>query len=137
MYPQLRGNTAQQQPYRAPYGATSSSTSQPSPYHHTTVVVQPSPTYGGGGGYGGYHGGGGGGSSLAGVGLGLAGGALLGGKTPREFSLIVSFNFSSVKVLSVMHGEVDLVTEVGDMVWDLQDIMVVVVTGKFQKRQVQ
>jgi hypothetical protein len=85
MYPQLYGSQPQQQQYSSPYGATSSPHSQPS-YNHTTVVVQPSPTYGGGGGggYGGYGGGGGyrggGGSSMAGVGLGLAGGALLGGK---------------------------------------------------------
>lgn len=66
MYPQLQGAQAQQPGY-----------------NHTTVVVQPSPVYGGGGGGGGYGGGynrGGGGSSMAGVGLGLAGGALLGGK---------------------------------------------------------
>lgn len=94
MYPQLHGNAAQQQqPYRAPYGATSSPNGQQSTYPHTTVVVQPSPTYvGGGGGYGGY--GGGGGSSLAGVGLGLAGGALLGGKLSRKHLPITSMNFS-------------------------------------------
>jgi hypothetical protein len=82
MYPQLQGNQPQQQ-YRSPYGGTN--TQQPT--SNTTVVVQPSPTYGGGGGgYGGYGGyGGGGGSSLAGVGLGLAGGALLGGKIFRNF----------------------------------------------------
>jgi hypothetical protein len=82
MYPPLPGNQGQQ--YRAPYGATSSPNSQQPAYNHTTVVVQPSPTYGGGGGgyggYGGYGGGSGIGSSLGGVGLGLAGGALLGGK---------------------------------------------------------
>lgn len=91
MYPQLHGNAVQQQPYRAPYGATSSPNSQ-QPNYHTTVVVQPSPTYGGGGGYGGYRGGGG--SSLAGVGMGLAGGALLGGKISRKYLLSTSLNFS-------------------------------------------
>jgi len=87
MYPQLQGNQPQQQ-YRSPYGGTSSSNPQQPGYNHTTVVVQPSPVYGGGvgGGYGGYGGyGGGGGSSLAGVGLGLAGGALLGGKIFKNF----------------------------------------------------
>jgi len=83
MYPQLRGNQPQQQ-YRSPYGGTGSPNNQQPGYNHTTVVVQPAPTYGGGGGYGGY-GGGGGGSSLAGVGLGLAGGALLGGKIFKIF----------------------------------------------------
>jgi hypothetical protein len=83
MYPQLQGNQPQPQ-YRSPYGGTSSTNPQQPSYGHTTVVVQPSPTYGGGGGgYGGY--GGGGGSSLAGVGLGLAGGALLGGKIFKNF----------------------------------------------------
>ena len=97
MYPQLHGNAAQQQPYHAPYGATSSPNSQQLTYPHTTVVVQPSPTYGGGGGgYGGYRGGGGGGSSLAGVGLGLAGGALLGGKIPTKYLSITSLNFSHI-----------------------------------------
>jgi len=78
VYPQLPGSQSQQ-PYRQPYSGASNQ--QPG-YNHTTVVVQPSPTYaggygGGGGGYGGYRSGG---SSLAGVGLGLAGGALLGSK---------------------------------------------------------
>lgn len=86
IYPQIPGNQpAPQQAYRPPYSGTVSPHGQQPNYHHTTVVVQPSPSYGGGGGgYGGYRGGGGGGgSSLAGVGLGLAGGALLGGMICR------------------------------------------------------
>lgn len=83
MYPQLHGNTSQA-PYRPAYGGNySGATHHPS--HHTTVVVQPSPSYGGGG-YGGYNHGSSG-NTLAGVGLGLAGGALLGGKLNIDVKL--------------------------------------------------
>ena len=123
MYPQLQGSPA------------------PQPgYNHTTVVVQPSPTYGGGGGGGGYGGGGygggynrgGGGSSLAGVGMGLAGGALLGGKIQSSAQSFFCMPSNFVQVLSVMPGEVDSVAmaAVGAMAWVLVDMAVTVVMGK-------
>jgi hypothetical protein len=97
MYPQLNGNPAVQ-PYRPPYSGTSSVNHQPPNNHHTTVVVQPTPVYGG------YHGGvGGGGSSLAGVGLGLAGGALLGGNIKVQ-SIVYQINYSLSRRARVCMG---------------------------------
>ena len=84
MYPQLHVNQPPppRQQYCPPYAGATASYSQHPHYPRTAVVVQPSSSYSTGGGYGGYRGGGG--SSLAGVGLGLAGGALLGGKIDKN-----------------------------------------------------